>query len=167
LISPDHVRLLARYNIWQNKSLIEAASTLSDAERSADRGAFFRSIHGTFSHVLWGDRMWMHRFSSSPKPDGGIAQSAVHVTDWNDLVGQRKNMDGDIQNWANEVSAEWLAGSTTWVSSAAKQEFTRKRWHLVAHMFNHQTHHRGQIHAMLTAAGAKPDDTDLMLLDSV
>jgi uncharacterized damage-inducible protein DinB len=167
LISPDHIRLMARYNAWQNKSLIEAANHLTGSERTADRGAFFRSIQGTFSHVLWGDCIWMHRFSGSPKPDGGIAQSADYVTDWDDLVGQRKNMDDTIQSWANKVSAEWLAGSITWVSGAAKREITRKRWHLVAHMFNHQTHHRGQIHAMLTAAGATPDDTDLMLLEFI
>jgi uncharacterized damage-inducible protein DinB len=165
LISPDHVGLMARYNQWQNRSLIAAANTLTDAERSADRGAFFGSIHGTLSHVLWGDRMWMHRFDGSPKPEGGIAQSAAFVSDWDDLVSQREAMDHAILKWSQALSTEWLDGSITWISSAAKKEFTRRRWHLVAHMFNHQTHHRGQVHAMLTAAGSKPDDTDLMLLE--
>ncbi|MCA3648280.1 MAG: damage-inducible protein DinB, partial [Methylobacterium sp.] len=55
MITPEFARMMARYNAWQNRSLVAAASGLDDANRLADRGAFFRSIAGTFNHLYWGD----------------------------------------------------------------------------------------------------------------
>ena len=68
MILSEYVRLMARYNSWQNGSLYRAADALSDAARREDRGAFFGSIHGTLSHILWGDRMWMNRFAGTERP---------------------------------------------------------------------------------------------------
>jgi uncharacterized damage-inducible protein DinB len=65
--------------------------------------------------------------------------------------------------WADTLDAAWLAGDLVYVSSAVG-ELTRPRWMLVTHMFNHQTHHRGQVHCMLTQAGGKPHDTDLPIM---
>lgn len=166
MISPDHVRLMARYNEWQNRSLYAAADALTDEARRLDRGAFFGSIFGTFNHLLWGDRTWMHRFAGTPKPEPGAERSRTPITDWAELRQARAVFDATIMDWAQETNANWLAGDLTWFSGAAGKELTRPRWILVGHLFNHQTHHRGQIHAMLTAAGARPDDTDLMLIDA-
>jgi len=58
----------------------------------------------------------------------------------------------------------WLGADQTYCSDATKREWTRPRWMLVTHMFNHQTHHRGQVHSMLTQAGGRPGDTDLPFL---
>jgi uncharacterized damage-inducible protein DinB len=165
VISADHVRLMARYNQWQNTSIYKAADSLSDEARRAARGAFFGSIHGTLSHLMWGDKIWMHRFESWPKPEGGIADSASLFSDWAELKAERVRMDAAILAWTQDVSESWLAESLSWFSGALGREISRDRWHLVAHMFNHQTHHRGQVHAMLTAAGAKPEDTDLMIVE--
>lgn len=165
MITPEYIRTMAAYNEWQNESVYAAADGLSDTERRRDRKAFFGSIHNTLSHLLWGDQIWMSRFAGTPAPkSGSIAESVDHVADWADLTRERRSFDGVIREWAERVDRDWLAGSMTWFSAAAGREITAPRRLLVAHMFNHQTHHRGQVHAMLTAAGATPDDTDLMLL---
>ncbi|MBT4428135.1 MAG: damage-inducible protein DinB, partial [Rhodospirillaceae bacterium] len=65
MISPDYVRTMATYNRWQNGSLYDAANTLSDDERKQARGAFFGSIHATLNHILWGDQIWMSRFTGA------------------------------------------------------------------------------------------------------
>jgi uncharacterized damage-inducible protein DinB len=167
MITPKHAQTMARYNRWQNDNLYTAAATLADAERRKERGAFFGSIHGTFCHLLWGDSIWFSRFAGWPKPAGGIKDSSVFEPDWDRLLARRKAMDEDIIGWADGLDAAWLDGELVWYSGAAGREMRKARALLVTHVFNHQTHHRGQIHAMLTAAGAKPDDTDLMLLEGV
>jgi uncharacterized damage-inducible protein DinB len=164
MIISDYARTMARYNRWQNGSLIKAASSLSDADRRATRGAFFGSIHGTFSHLMWADQIWFSRFTGSPKPPGGIKDSATLFPDWEPFIELRHAFDATIIAWADGLTADQLAGDLTWFSGAVGRELTKPFGLLVAHVFNHQTHHRGQIHAMLTAAGAKPDDTDLMIM---
>ena len=167
MISPTHPAMMARYNAWQNRSLVNAAEQLDLAEITRERGAFFGSILGTFSHLLWGDAIWMHRFSGSEKPPGTIAESKHLIADWQAFKGKRLALDLEIEAWADTLEPEWLAGETAWYSGAAKRNIKRSNALLVVHFFNHQTHHRGQIHAMLTSAGAKPDDTDLILLPSL
>jgi uncharacterized damage-inducible protein DinB len=166
MIDKSFVTTMARYNAWQNQSLYDAADTLTDAARRQDRGAFFGSIHATFCHLLWGDRMWLSRFAGTPKPSVPGSESARMIEPWGELAAERRATDALIGDWAAGLSPDWLAGDLTWVSGVSRRELTRPKTLLVAHFFNHQTHHRGQVHAMLTAAGAKPDDTDLMLLDA-
>ncbi|WP_332692817.1 DinB family protein [Bosea sp. (in: a-proteobacteria)] len=165
MINPAYVSTMARYNAWQNDNLYGAAATLTDAARRQDRGAFFGSIHGTFCHLLWGDRMWLSRFAGTPKPAVPGSESARMIENWDELATERRATDTLIEAWAAGLSPEWLAGDLTWVSGISRRELTRPKALLVAHFFNHQTHHRGQVHAMLTAAGARPGDTDLMLVD--
>ncbi len=164
MISPAHVQVMARYNQWQNTSLYTAADTLSDAERRKDRGAFFGSIFGTLNHLLWGDLVWLARLGTAQKPSISGKESPALVADWDSLKTQRHAMDDEILRWAATMTTEALAADHTWYSGAAGREVTKPTWLLVTHLFNHQTHHRGQVHAMLTQAGAKPDDTDLFLL---
>ena len=152
---------MARYNSWQNDVLVKAASLLSDEERQKNRGAFFDSIHNTFSHILWGDQIWLSRFSNSPAPKGGIPESGKLYNDWNTFVKLRANFDKTIINWANTVKPNWFVGDLSWYSGAVGRDVTKPKSVLVLQLFNHQTHHRGQIHAMLTAAGIKTDDTDI------
>lgn len=165
MIGTAYVRTMARYNAWQNQSLYTAAATLDDAARRQDRGAFFQSIHGTLCHLLWADRMWLSRFAGTPKPAVRIHESAGLVTGWDDLVVERQAFDATLTDWADTLSQDWLSGELTWFSGATQREMSKPIGLLVTHMFNHQTHHRGQVHAMLTAAGAKPEDTDLMLVE--
>jgi uncharacterized damage-inducible protein DinB len=151
---------MARYNAWQNRSLYREAGRLSDAQRREDRGAFFRSIHGTLGHLLWGDTMWMSRFDGWEKPPVGPAEGERWL-DWEGLAAARLAADERIAAWAARLTEGDLAGDLTWHSGVLKRDMTRPRWVLVVHMFNHQTHHRGQAHALLTGFGARPDDTDL------
>lgn len=164
MIGVEYMRAMARYNEWQNRSLYEAADALTDAERRRDRGAFFGSIHGTLSHLLWADEQWMSRFSDVPKPAGEAKDSARHCQDWGELKRRRTALDGQLLTWAAAMDPSEVHGDLTWYSGLAKANRSKARWLLFAHFFNHQTHHRGQVHAMLTAAGAKPDDTDLMVM---
>jgi uncharacterized damage-inducible protein DinB len=165
MIGADHARLMARYNTWQNRSLYDAADGIGDEERRRDRGSFFGSVHATLSHLLWADHMWMSRFDGWEKPAAGIGESAGWVGDWQHLKSRRRITDARIVRWAEHLQDRDLAGDLTWWSGAAGREVSKPRWILLTHMFNHQTHHRGQVHAMLTAAGARPDDTDLFLLE--
>jgi uncharacterized damage-inducible protein DinB len=89
--------------------------------------------------------------------------TAALYPDWNISAGERARFHQTIVDWADGVDQAWLAADQTYYSGAAKHDIKRPRWLIVAHMLNHQTHHRGQIHCMLTQAGGKPHDTDLPL----
>lgn len=164
MVTLEWVRTMARYNAVMNADLYAAAGRLGDEERRRDRRAFWGGIEGTLAHLLWGDRMWMSRFAGWEKPDVSLKESAVLTVPFTELAQARVEADASLQAWADAVDPAWLAGDQTWFSGAAGREMRRPRGLLAAHLFNHQTHHRGQVHAMLTAAGVKPGDTDLMLL---
>ena len=164
MIDPAYVRCMARYNRWQNQNLYGVADTLPDEERRRERGAFFGSIHKTLSHLLWGDRIWMSRFSDVPKPAGGIPESLTAYPDWDGLKQARAAFDETIIAWSDGLDGAWLADDLAYYSAASKRDMNKPRWQLVTHFFNHQTHHRGQVHCMLTQAGGKPHATDLPAL---
>jgi uncharacterized damage-inducible protein DinB len=163
-VQPPFVRTMAAYNAEMNRRLYAAASRLSDAERRKARGAFFGSIHGTLCHLLWGDQAWMSRFDNWPKPAVPQKESAGLVEDFAELARQRVDADARISDWAQRVDAAWLAQDLVWFSQSAQKELRNPRGFLVTHFFNHQTHHRGQVHAMITAAGEQTGDTDLFLV---
>ena len=164
MIAPDFARMMARYNAWQNGNLFGAAGTLPEEARRQDRGAFFGSVHRTLSHLMWGDLVWLSRFDGGPMPEGGIGGSADLFPDWEELHALRQRTDARIGAWAEALTADQLSGDLTWFSGAAGREVSRPLALLTVHFFNHQTHHRGQVHAMLTAAGTRPGDTDLFLM---
>jgi uncharacterized damage-inducible protein DinB len=166
MITPAYIRTMAGYNAEMNRRLYGAAAGLSDAERRLPRGAFWGTIHGTLTHILWGDRQWMSRFDGWPKPTIPIKQSAGMIEDFAELSAEREKADRGISRWAAKVDDTWLAEDLTWFSGAANREVRAPLRLLVTHFFNHQTHHRGQVHAMLTAAGQETGDTDLFLLVS-
>ena len=164
MITPGYVRTMAAYNAEMNRRLYGAAARLSEEERRAARGGFWGSIHGTLTHILWGDQQWMSRFDNWPKPQTPIKQSSQMIEDFAELTAVREKADGDIILWAHEVDDAWLGEDMVWFSGAANREVRAPKGLLVTHFFNHQTHHRGQAHAMLTAAGQETGDTDLFLL---
>jgi uncharacterized damage-inducible protein DinB len=164
MINPGYVLTMARYNAWQNRQMKEAMETLSDDALRTDRGAFFGSIMATANHILWGDRMWMSRFQGQEPPKDGIEASTTITPTYAVWSAERFRMDGRILLWAEKLQALDLVGDLTWYSGFMKKDVTRPVGALVAHMFNHQTHHRGQIHAMLTAAGAKAPVSDLFFM---
>ena len=160
----DYVLLMARYNMWQNENLIKAASGLDQIARQAERGAFFGSIEKTFSHLLWGDGIWLSRFEGRVQPANYKSDHMAMIETWDKFQEERTALDWQILDWARGVPSEWFEGDLTWYSGMTGQTATRPRKMLAIQLFNHQTHHRGQIHAMLTAAGAKPDATDVQAM---
>lgn len=160
----EYALTMARYNLWQNESILAAASGLSAAERDKDRGAFFGSIQKTLSHLFWADRVWLGRFTGAPSFKGSIPESVNLISDWEEFRGERKAFDHQILQWAHDVAADWFQGDLSWFSGALGRDVTKPKTTLVIHLFNHQTHHRGQIHAMLTSAGAKPEATDVAFM---
>lgn len=164
MITPAYCQTMASYNAWQNKGLRKAVETLSTEELRQDRGAFFGSIMGTLNHLLWGDLVWMSRFDGGESPDHVIAHSVDYTPTAAEWATRRFQTDGRIQLWAEQVTAVDLTGDITWFSGSVNAHVSRPKATCIAHFFNHQTHHRGQIHAMLTAAGASLQATDLVFM---
>lgn len=161
MIGPAYVTTMAAYNAEMNRRVYAAAGRLDEVRRQEDCGAFFGSIHATLSHLLWGDRTWMSRFAGWEKPAVGIAGSVGLGGDFAAMRAAREEADAAIEAWAKGVTQDWLDGEMRWFSGAMGREMVMKRDLLVVHMFNHQTHHRGQVHALLTRFGEKTGDTDL------
>lgn len=161
MVTPQWARLMAAYNAEMNQRLYSAADGLTEAQRREDRGAFFGSIHATLSHLVWGDSTWMSRFAGWPAPGGGIKGSTALYADWAAMRAARADLDARIVAWAAALDADWLSGALVWHSGATGREMSRPRWVLLTHFFNHQTHHRGQAHALVTGFGAATGDTDL------
>ncbi|WP_425045528.1 DinB family protein [Primorskyibacter sp. S87] len=164
MISAGYARMMARYNAWQNSQLSERLEALGPVELLRDRGAFFGSIQGTLNHLLWGDGMWMARFDGGAPPSGDITQSASLCAGLPDWMTDRLAMDRRIVKWADGLSDDRLDGDLSWFSGAAGRQVSKPLGLLVVHMFNHQTHHRGQIHQMLTETGSDAPVSDLFFL---
>src|SRR5215475_14504280 len=109
MVTPAYVRTMAAYNAEMNRRLYDAASRIPDAERRKNRGAFWGSLHGTLSHLLWGDQAWMSRFDGWPKPAVIQKDSAGMVTDFDELRRLRVDADERISAWARRMTDEWLA----------------------------------------------------------
>jgi uncharacterized damage-inducible protein DinB len=162
MITPAYCQTMAAYNGWMNRKIYEGAATLTDEQRKRDRGAFFRSIHSTLNHLLFGDRIWLPRFPAAPRasyPLKGMGEDIFD--DFAELLNARRAMDDDIGTWAAGIKPQQLAGNLTWYSGVAKREMTRPMALCVMQMFNHQTHHRGQVTTLLKQAGIDPGPTDL------
>ena len=164
MIAPSYVQTLAAYNAEMNRRIYAAASRLTDEQRRRHEGAFWGSIHGTLCHLLWADTMWMSRLADWPKPALPLKQSDRLIADFTELAAARQKADLDLSAWAGTVDEAWLAQNQLWFSGAAQRQIEAPRSMLLVHLFNHQTHHRGQVHALLTRAGQDTGDTDLFLV---
>ncbi|KIT15957.1 DinB family protein [Jannaschia aquimarina] len=162
LIGPDWVRLMARYNAWQNRWLMPAILSLPPGEAERDRGAFFGSIRKTVSHLLWADEIWLSRFVGAARDGGGIAGSVDWAADIEDWAARRPGVDADIVAWAQDLTD--CAGDLTWHSPMLGRQVSKPKGLLFTHFFNHQTHHRGQVHAMLTALGIETGASDVAFM---
>lgn len=164
MITPDYCVTMARYNAWQNNGLRKVVDAMDEDALRQDRGAFFGSILGTLNHLLWGDLIWMSRFDGGESPENVIEGSENLTPTPAEWATQRFRADGRIQLWAEGLKSIDLTGDVAWFSGSVKTDVSRPKTLCITHFFNHQTHHRGQIHAMLTAAGAKPQPTDLVFM---
>jgi uncharacterized damage-inducible protein DinB len=162
MFTGTYALLMAEYNRWMNEKVYAACATLTDEERKRDRGAFFKSIHTTLNHILNGDGIWLGRFNGKSYPSLPPPQN-LH-DEFDHLRAARVGLDEEILAWARTMTPETLAEPMTWTARIYNFTQTQPRWLLVAQMFNHQTHHRGQVHAMLTAAGIDVGPTDLPVM---
>jgi uncharacterized damage-inducible protein DinB len=160
VVTPQHARHFARYNRWMNRSLYDCAARLTDAQRKEDVGAFFKSIHGTLNHLLVGDSVWMGRFQGPVFVPASLA-AELHA-DFTELRRAREAMDARIIDWAANLTDEVLASELKYTSIANPQPRAMPMGLAVAHFFNHQTHHRGQVTTLLMQRGIDPGVTDLM-----
>ncbi|KYF95772.1 DinB family protein [Sorangium sp. So ce394] len=168
----DQYRALARYNLWMNDKLYALVGKLDDAERKRDRGAFFRSIHGTLNHILLADRRWMGRFTGDEERFAvrDASGKAIEITslsqelyaDFDDLSRERARTDADILAWVHAIDEQALSGDLTFTRGGTV--LTQPLWWTVGHFFNHQTHHRGQVTTLLTQMGIDPGVTDLFAM---
>ena len=170
----ENYRFLARYNRWINQRLYAACEALTDAQRKADQGAFFKSIHHTLTHLVMTDKMWLARFANqgvefvvlAPEllavPDGSDYTSDLHP-DWVDLKHTRDALDAAIEQWLDDMQPEFLTSSMRYANTKGVQR-VHPAWQALTHLFNHQTHHRGQVTTLLMQAGVDVGVTDMVAL---
>ena len=153
--------MLARYNAWANRRLYDAAAALPDADYRADRGAFFKSMHGTLNHLLVGDRIWMRRFTGHGEAPTQL--NAILYEDFAELRAAREAEDARIQSYVEALSEADLAGRFRYRTISKPTDIEQPLAPALAHFFNHQTHHRGQAHCLLTGFGRDAPSLDLIL----
>ena len=144
-----HYRMFAAYNAWCNERLYAAVAALSDADYRAGRGAFFKSLHGTLNHLLVGDRIWMQRFTG----EGDLPNSldAILYDEFAELRAARRAEDARISRYIETLREQDLAGTIRYRTFSKPADIEQQLAPALDHFFNHQTHHRGQAHALLSA----------------
>jgi len=153
--------MLAAYNAWVNERLFEAAGAIGEADYRADRGAFFGSLHGTLNHLLLGDRIWMHRFTGEGEEPQQL--DAILYDDFASLRRARHVEDGRIITYIERLTDADLQGTIRYRSTRSPAEIEQHLGPLLLHFFNHQTHHRGQAHCLLTAITGEAPSFDLLI----
>lgn len=157
----DICTMFGRYNAWANERLYAAAGDLSDEEFAEDRGAFFGGMAGTLNHILVADRIWMRRFTGAGSAPTSLA--AILHEDLATLQEERRAEDARIARWVEGLSEADLAMPFTYRTVTNPADITQTLGPALAHVFNHQTHHRGQAHAILTGFGRDAPSLDLIM----
>lgn len=156
-----HFDQFAEYNRWANRRLYDEAARLPDPERRRDVGVFFRSLHGTLNHLLLTDRIWITRLhGGGEEPD---CLNLILFEDFDALRAAREQDDVRLVALVAALSESDLDATVTYVNPRHGKAYTERRAEMLAHLFNHQTHHRGQAHAALTLLGVRePAPLDLL-----
>ena len=155
-----HLRSMAAYNRWANRRLYAAAAALPDDDYRRPTGVFFGSLHGILNHLLVTDRIWMRRMTGTG--DAPDKLNAILFDDLGELRAAREREDERIIGHVAGLSAAELEADFQYATTKGVPQ-RQPRWEALAHLFNHQTHHRGQAHAALTGLGvAEPASLDLL-----
>ncbi|MEP2506785.1 MAG: DinB family protein [Paracoccaceae bacterium] len=155
---------MARYNMWQNNQLMDILDVVEEVELTKNHGAFFGSIFSTLNHLMWGDMFWMSNFGQGSGPTCSGKDSVILHPNYAAWRAERIKLDAQIVQWAENLTDEDLKGDVTWPSFSLGRDVSKPTGPCVAGFFNHQTHHRGQVHAMLTASDLKAPVTDLVFM---
>lgn len=158
-MTPEIFQRMARYNRWANRRLYEACAGLDDAARKRDRSAFFGSIHGTLNHLLVGDRIWLSRLNGQPHGIKSLDQ--ILFDDFDALREAREIEDGRAIDLVDGLTEDKLQTVLRYANMAGTPQETRRDI-VYLHIFNHQTHHRGQAHCLLSQAGIEAPPLDLI-----
>ncbi len=155
-----HFEMMAAYNGWANRRLYAASAEVPDTDRRSDQGAFFGGLHQTLNHILVADVIWMARFRGQTPPKWKLDH--VPHDDFADLRAAREAMDADIAAYAAGLTQEDIAGEITFTTIVDPATVTQALSPALTHFFNHQTHHRGQCHALLTRLTGDAPPLDLI-----
>jgi uncharacterized damage-inducible protein DinB len=156
-----HYRMFGRYNAWANSRLYDATARLSTEQYRADRGAFFKSVHGTLNHLLVTDRIWMHRFTGAG--DAPSRLDAILFESFDGLRAAREAEDRRIVDFVDGLDDGRISGTIKYRRVSTPEEFEQQLAPALAHWFNHQTHHRGHVHALLTGLVGEAPELDLLI----
>ena len=158
-----HFEQLASYNRWANARLYAAAFNLPDELYRKPTGVFFGSLHGTLNHLLLTDRLWLRRLTGEGE-DVPNRLDAVLFEDRKQLAQARDLEDRRIIDVINGCDDRALTGTVNYSNTSGKQ-FKQQLSELLSHLFNHQTHHRGQAHSCLSIlTGQEPPSLDLLAM---
>lgn len=155
----DHFLRLAAYNAWANERLYGAAAVLPDARLTENNDAYFGSLYGTLAHILIADRIWMHRLSGEGPTHTNLRDRPF--VSLGDLGMEREAMDRRIEGYVSALRADAYDGEAHYTNTRGDPH-RLPRSVILTHVFNHQTHHRGQVHHMLSAFGIDPPPLDLL-----
>jgi uncharacterized damage-inducible protein DinB len=167
-------RLMGRYNTWINGRLFDVAAKLTEEERKRDMGAFFHSVHGTLNHLLLTDRHWMHRFATCTPRRFNAFEGAKLITElgahgrelfsgFGELRAERAETDRVIGSWLEELDPDMLSLTMRYATSQGVER-VHPLWFAMAHLFNHQTHHRSQATTLIQQLGHDYGITDFLAM---
>lgn len=155
------MEMLAGYNRWANRRLYAAAAELAEADYRADHGAFFGSVHGTLNHILAGDRIWLRRMTGGgPVP---ARLDDILYDRWEDLRTAREAEDARIVDYVSSLAEDDLSGTITYRTISSPADMEQPLLPVLINFFNHQTHHRGQAHGLLTRITNRAPSLDLLM----
>ena len=140
-------------------------AAMDDGERKRDRGAFFGSIHRTLNHLVWADSIWLARFRAAPYDERAYGTDLY--ADFAELAAARDEADTAVLHWAGQVTPAWLDSTLEYRGAGDGRLRQLPAWLAATHMFNHATHHRGQLTTLMKQAGVDPGVTDLPFMPGV
>lgn len=155
-----HFMMFAAYNAWANGRIYDAAAPLTPEEWNRDTGAFFKSMMGTLNHLLAADRIWLKRMTGTGEAPNTL--DAILHRDFGKLQAARQAEDSRIMDWIGGMTETTLAGRFTYVTVSDVRTVSQRLAPALSHLFNHQTHHRGQAHTILTTLGKPSVQLDLI-----
>ena len=161
----NYYELMAEYNMWMDGKIYAVCAEISDEERKKDMGAFFKSIHSTLNHIYLGDIAWLERLRDNKFTPRKLGIDLFN--DFRELRAAQEKMDDEIVVWARTLTEDYLNAPYNYLSNVDMKTRILPTWVLATHMFNHQTHHRGQLTTLMKQLGYEPGITDIPWLPSL
>ena len=168
-----NLQLMSRYNQHMNQKIIGVASQLDDEKLKCDRGAFFGSVLGSLNHIYVADIIWLRRFATHPRQYSSLKQlpeldsyTELDLTvaeDLDNMSEAREELDRVIINWCEEIEPADLETNLQYQNTKG-MSFNKNFGQLIHNLFNHQTHHRGQISTLISQQGLDLGVTDLLAI---